>query len=147
MYCESIDGRMPEEFPFTHIPAKETFQSRSFFRKRTYFCIADGDKNQVPTFLVVSQAPQAITCLRQQNFLQFHFCIVAPKSASGTNMGTNWKFLVCSRTQRQVFSKICYNLKFIKFLSSLLPLERLFSTNTPLLTYTRFANFGFLRNW
>lgn len=100
VYRESIDGRMPEEFPFTHILAVETFQSRSFFRKRTYFCIADGDKNQVPTFIVVSQAPPAITCLRQQNFLQFHFCIIASQISFGHESGQKLKVSTVSQNTK-----------------------------------------------
>lgn len=80
---------MPEEFPFTHILAKKQSNLEASFQKQKYFCTAAGDKNQVPTFLVASQAPPAMTCLRQQNFVEFHFCIVAPKSASGMNLGTN----------------------------------------------------------
>lgn len=89
-------------------------------QKRKYFCIADGDKNQVPTFLVAPQAPQAITCLRQQNFLQFHFCIVAPQNQlRGLESGHKLKVSSVNRTQRQMFLGLYYNFKFMKFLPSL----------------------------
>lgn len=130
----------------TFLPKKHSNLEASF-EKWTYFCIADGDKNQVSTFIVVSQAPPAITCLRQQNFLQFLFCIIASQISFGHESGQKLKVSTVSQNTKAdvLYDMLQFEIYEVSF--EFINPWKVKTRRSPLLPQPHFSNIDFLGNW